>query len=249
MSYSFHSIAIIQSYVRDETDRCGVASSCCLFGRTTLPPLPIAGFSSIFTPLPALIREGLCACVTAQEIASAQNNTDVDMPPTAATTCPVPSAPPKDAVGDPVCSLCPEGMVLDPAMKDVAPQQEYAAEIAKALAQAGQSEFIPIVLSFVTCGCGSLENVFRTVTFNSFLSGIEGVEEQQCVLFQQFLGSGEFPGGPEGCCKNDGEGTSSGGVRSTCNFCWKKEGGNIFGRMLSFGMLVALSLGAMPLMI
>lgn len=95
----------------------------------------------------------------AQEVASAQNNTDVDAPPTAATTCPVPSPPPKDTLDDPVCSLCPEGMVLDPAMKEVAPQQEYAAEIAKALAQAGQSEFIPVVLSFVTCGCESLEYV------------------------------------------------------------------------------------------
>ena len=188
--------------------------------------------------------------MTAQEIASAQNNTDVDMPPTAATTCPVPSAPPKDTVDDPVCSLCPEGMVLDPAMKDVAPQQEYAAEIAKALAQAGQSEFIPVVLSFATCPCEILEYVFSSVTFNSFLSGVEGAEEQ-CVLFQQFLGSGEFPGGPEGCCKKDGEGTSSGGARPRSAFCWKKkEGGNIFGsRIFSFGMLVALSFGAVSLMI
>lgn len=141
-------------------------------------------------------------------------------------------------------------MVLDPAMKDVAPQQEYAAEIAKALAQAGQSEFIPVVLSFVRCGCESLEYVFSSVTFNSFLSGVEGVEEQ-CTLFQQFLGSGEFPGGPEGCCKNDDEGTSSGGDRSRSTFCWKKEDGNIFGsrRILSFGMFVALSFGAMPLMV
>ena len=183
----------------------------------------------------------------AQEVVSAQNNTDADTPPPAATTCPVPSPPPEDTVDDPACSLCPAGMVLDPAMKDVAPQQEYAAEIAKALAQAGQSEFIPVVLSFVTCGCESLEYVFSSVTFNSFLSGVEGVEEQ-CTLFQQFLGSGEFPGGPEGCCKNDGEGASSGSARST--FCWKKEeGGNIFGRILSFGMFIALSFGAMPLMI
>ena len=181
-----------------------------------------------------MVEALLYACAVAQEAVT--------------TTCPVPSPlPPDDKVEDPVCSLCPEGMILDTAMKDVAPLQEYAAEIAKALAQAGQSEFIPVVLSFVTCGCEALEHAFASVTFNSFLSEVEGVDEQ-CTLFQQFLGSGGVPGGPEGCCKNDGEGASSGSARST--FCWKKEeGGNIFGRILSFGMFIALSFGAMPLMI
>jgi len=154
------------------------------------------------------------------------------------TTCPVPSPPPEDTVDDPVCSLCPEGMILDPEMKDVAPQQEYAAEIAKALAQAGQSEFIPVVLSFVTCGCEALEYVFESVTFNSFLSGVEEVEDQ-CTLFQQFLGSGEFPGGPEGCCKNPDEGTSSGatfGLKYEARFGW----------MLSLSTLAVLAFGTLP---
>lgn len=197
------------------------------------------------------MTEVLSACVIAQEVTNTQNNTDADTPSTA-TTCPVPSPPPEDTVDDPVCSLCPTGMVLDPAMKDVAPQQEHAAEIAKALAQAGLPSFIPVVLSFVTCGCESLEYVFSSVTFNSFLSGVEGVDEQ-CKLFQQFLGSGEFPGGPEGCCKNVvDEGTSSGGAaRSTFRWKSKHKGGSIFGSgLLSFRafMCVTISLGALPML-
>ena len=131
-----------------------------------------------------MVEALLYACAVAQEATP--------------TTCPVPSPlPSDDKVEDPVCSLCPDGMILDTAMKDVAPLQEYAAEIAKALAQAGQSEFIPVVLSFVTCGCEALEHAFASVTFNSFLSRVEGVDEQ-CSLLQQFLGSGgvsRWPGG------------------------------------------------------
>lgn len=169
-----------------------------------------------------MVEALLYACAVAQEAVT--------------TTCPVPSPlPPDDKVEDPVCSLCPEGMILDTAMKDVAPLQEYAAEIAKALAQAGQSEFIPVVLSFVTCGCEALEHAFASVTFNSFLSEVEGVDEQ-CTLFQQFLGSGGFPGGPEGCCKkpDEGAGTSS-GTRST--FGVKNNEGS-FGWILSLSTLM-----------
>ena len=171
-----------------------------------------------------MVEALLYACAVAQEATT--------------TTCPVPSPlPSDDKVEDPACSLCPDGMILDTAMKDVAPLQEYAAEIAKALAQAGQSEFIPVVLSFVTCGCEALEHAFASLTFNSFLSGVEGVDEQ-CALFQQFLGSGGFPGGPEGCCKNPNEGTgTSSGTRST--FGVKNNEG-------SFGWILSL-VGTLPI--
>ena len=180
-----------------------------------------------------MVEALLYACAVAQEATP--------------TTCPVPSPlPSDDKVEDPVCSLCPDGMILDTAMKDVAPLQEYAAEIAKALAQAGQSEFIPVVLSFVTCGCEALEHAFASVTFNSFLSRVEGVDEQ-CSLLQQFLGSGGFPGGPEGCCKNPNEGTgTSSGTRST--FGVKNNEGS-FGWILSLSrrMLAVFTFGTLPI--
>lgn len=128
----------------------------------------------------------------------------------ATSTCPVPSPPPDDPVDDPVCSLCPDGMVLDPEMADEAPQQEYSQQIVAALAQAGQSELIPVVLPFLSCGCSKVEYLFSSELLNSVIKDMDGMEEA-CNMFQMFLGSGDFPGGPEGCCTSTDDSSSGSG--------------------------------------
>lgn len=149
-----------------------------------------------------LFSGGVRVCVAQ---GSDSQNSATTTPP---ATCPVASPPPDDLVDDPVCSLCPEGMVLDPTMADIAPLQEYASEIAAALAQAGQQELIPVVLSFVTCGCEQLEYLFSSELLNSAINDVDGIDET-CIMLQMFLGSGDFPGGPQGCCMSPDDDTSA----------------------------------------
>lgn len=162
---------------------------------------------------------------------------------TTTTTCPVPSPPPDDRVDDPVCSLCPDGMVLDPTMADMAPQQEYASQIATVLAQAGQQELIPLVLSYVTCGCEQLEYLFSSELLNSLINGMDGIDET-CSMLQTFLGSGDFPGGPQGCCmppKDDTATSSASGHR-----CFIRKNGTTW---LLLGGVLTLVMGYLGILL
>jgi len=162
---------------------------------------------------------------------------------TTTTTCPVPSPPPVDRVDDPVCSLCPDGMVLDPTMANVAPQQEYASQIAAMLAQAGQQELIPIVLSYVTCGCEQLEYLFSSELLNSLINGMDGIDET-CSMLQTFLGSGGFPGGPQGCCmvpKDDTPTSSASGHR-----CFTRKNGRTW---VLLGGVLTLVMGSLGILL